>query len=632
MSRIIFDAEGNGLLEDVTEIWCICTLDPDTGVRHSFVHPSYVHTVQCSGDIATGLQYISQYDEQIAHNGLGYDWPAFEKVLGYQYEGLKTDSLILSKLAHFDIRIPPGCKDGPHSVEAWGIRFGRHKPSHEDWSQFSPEMLHRCQEDTEIQFMLWAYSLTEMAKDGEWGFAVWLETEFAKIIQKQNQRGWNFNTELAMQYSKQLEDEMSRLHAQVAPYLPLLVKDEKELKKPLTVKGVWAKAARDWVHKIFPGYTWKQDGIDYMDTICDHQGIIRYKWSIGGPFCRVAFEPLNLGSPNQLKAWLPAIGWRPTEWNIDKKTHKPKSPKLTEDSYDSLTIGIGPQIAQWLKCKHRKSTIDGWIDKVRIDGTLMCPSNALGTPTGRQTHKVVVNIPNPDSGAYFAKEMRQLFTARPGYVIVGGDSASCQVRALCHYMPDEKFIEAVLHGKKEEGTDIHSLNMNLTGIVHRSKAKNFFYGFLFGAQAAKVGSIIGKGKREGQKLLDQYFANMPLLKQLIDNITEEWKEKGYVIGIDGRVVRVRKKHEILCYMLQLLEAVSMKLAAVLVDQWARVEGLDFHMTIHYHDEAQYEVRPEHAERFKELFYRAIVYAGEVMQLNIPLDGEVLIGNSWGDCH
>ena len=625
MSRVIFDAEANGYLEEATECWCICTINPDTGERYSFVHASAVHTVQCNGTVADGIKYIDQFDEQIAHNGIGYDWPLFKKLFDYEYKGLKTDSLLVSKLAEFDRRIPPGCKDGPHSVDAWGIRFQYPKPKHEEWDRFSPEMLVRCQTDVEIQWRLWAYCLEQMNRAGNWDFAVWLEHEFAKIIQRQNHRGWNFAVEKAQHYVNFLGQYMEELHAVVAPHLPTVVIQQGELKKPLMKSGAWAKAVRVWAGNLWPGKEVIQDGEDYIRI--DRN---TYRWSIGGPFSRVDFQPLNIGSDKQLKEWLLTIGWRPLEWNVSKKTHEVTGPKLTEESLDSLTVGVGPQIAQWLKCKHRKSMIEGFLKKVRIDGTLECPSNPLGTPTGRQTHKTVVNIPGEE--AYFGKELRDLFIARPGYVVVGGDSASCQARALCHYMQDDRFTDSVINGKKEDGTDLHSFNMRMTGVANRKLAKNFFYGFIFGAQAAKIGTIIGSTKQAGQALMDQYFSNLPGLKSTIDDFTKYWGEHGHIIGIDGRTVRVRKKHEILCYALQLLEAVSMKLAAILVDVWATNEGIEHHMLIHYHDEIQYEVRPDQAERFKEIFHHAIIKAGELMNLNVPLDGEVQIGQSWGDCH
>jgi DNA polymerase-1 len=627
MSRAIVDTEANGLLEEADQIWCMCTHDVDTGERYTFVHPAYITLFHSNGTLADGFNYLSRLDEVIIHNGIGYDIPLWEKIEGFTLPASVrvTDTLILSKLAHHDRRMVAGCKSGPHSVEAWGIRFGRSKPEHEDWSKLSGEMIHRCQEDVEIQTMIYSSVLREMQIAGSWDFAIWLEHEFAKIIQRQNHKGWTFDVEGAKEKVQYLTTYMEELHSQVAPYLPYVVKDEKEIKKPLLKAGGWSKPTLVWAQSMF-GEDVRPDGPDHIIL----RGV-RYNWSIAGHFHRVDFPKLNIGSDTQLKPWLMnSLGWRPTEWNIDKKTRKPKSPKLSEDSLDSLTVGIGPAIAQWLKCKHRRSMIEGWLKKVRIDGTIMAPSNALGTPTGRQTHKVIVNVPSED--AYFGKECRSLFIAKPGRVIVGGDSASCQARMLCHRMGDERFTEAVINGDKDKGTDIHTFNMNMTGVPNRKLAKNFFYGFIFGAQAAKVGSIIGKGKKEGQKIIDNYFDNLPLLKELITGLTHYWSQNGHIIGMDGRVIHPRAKHECLCYDLQLGEAISVKLAAILVGHWAHAEALDHELLICMHDELNYDVLPEHADRFGQLLKLSFQEAGRIMNLTVPLDGEVKQGYNWGDVH
>lgn len=632
MNRVVIDSEADGLLEDATKVWCMCTINPDSGDKFTFVADEFASVFMCSGPLSMGLDYVSKFDEVICHNLIGYDLPLFKKVLGWELPAhiKRTDTLILSKLANSDRRSLKGCSSGPHSVEAWGIRFGRNKPEHEDWSQLSDAMIHRCREDTEIQLMILNAVQQEMRVAGDWDFAIWMETRFATIIQKQNMSGWTFDSESATQKVDYLTKYMDELHSQVEPYLPIVVTDEKIIKKPIIKSGAWAKFTGTWVNSVF-GCEVRQDGPDHIRI-----GNDRYNWSIGEGdntaqgFCRVSFPKLNIGSDTQLKPWLLSIGWKPVEWNFDKVTRKPTSPKLTEDSLGSLSIGVGPAIAQWLKCSHRLSMIKGWLKKVRVDGTVMAPSNSLGTPTGRQTHRVIVNIPRTTS--YYGKEVRELWIAKPGRVIVGGDSASCQARMLCHRMRDDDFTAAVVNGSSEDGTDIHSFNSRNTGLNNRDLAKNFFYGFIFGAQAAKVGSLIGKGKKEGQAIMDEYFRRVPKLKSLIEDLKAFWSKHGYLIGMDGRAVYVRKQHELLCYDLQLGEAISMKLAAILVDEWATKEGLDFSMLVHYHDEIQYDCSTEDAPRLSELLKSAIQQAGIMMNLSVPLDGDIKIGQSWAECH
>ena len=66
----------------------------------------------------------------------------------FHTKALRTDTMLLSQLLQPD-------RAGGHSLEAAGERDGRSKPEHEDWSRFSPEMLHRCSEDVEINHLLY---------------------------------------------------------------------------------------------------------------------------------------------------------------------------------------------------------------------------------------------------------------------------------------------------------------------------------------------------------------------------------------------------------------------------------------------------------------------------------------------
>jgi len=135
--RLVFDAEANGLLIPATKIWCIVAIDYDTRERYEF-RPT---------EIVEGLDFLGEADCLIGHNICGYDLPLFGKLHpSFSFSGEIRDTFIISNLTNPD-------RPGGHSIESYGEEFGREKPEHEDWSRFSPEMLHRCVEDTEINVM-----------------------------------------------------------------------------------------------------------------------------------------------------------------------------------------------------------------------------------------------------------------------------------------------------------------------------------------------------------------------------------------------------------------------------------------------------------------------------------------------
>jgi hypothetical protein len=157
MEGLVFDLEGDGLLDDITTIHCIVAKD----ISDKKVYQLY-------GDSLTEdavLKLFNRYDYWIGHNIIGYDLPVLKRFYGLlpHSKGL-IDTLVWSQVLNPDRQLPKGCPSsyknpltnrldriGPHSLAAWGYRVGRFKPEHYDWSSFSEEMLHRCTEDVLIQ-------------------------------------------------------------------------------------------------------------------------------------------------------------------------------------------------------------------------------------------------------------------------------------------------------------------------------------------------------------------------------------------------------------------------------------------------------------------------------------------------
>jgi len=139
--RLVFDMESDGLLQHVTRSWCIVAKDIDEK------HDEAIYYFQ-PDQIKAGLEFLSEAEVLIGHNIIGFDLPVFKKLYDFEYSGELIDTLVVSRTLYPDRPKPKGyVGKAPHSVEAWGYRLGFHKPEHDDWSKYSPEMLHRCKED-----------------------------------------------------------------------------------------------------------------------------------------------------------------------------------------------------------------------------------------------------------------------------------------------------------------------------------------------------------------------------------------------------------------------------------------------------------------------------------------------------
>lgn len=153
----MYDIEANGLeLHEVTKVWCICTHDIVSKEEYQFGQD----------EIQSAVDYLGTANRLICHNEFWYDLPVLRKLYGFNYCGSVIDTLVLSRLASPDRIRPIGMlgKAGPHSLEAWGYRFGDYKVQWEDWSKYDPVMLERCMSDVRINVRVYEELFKELSK------------------------------------------------------------------------------------------------------------------------------------------------------------------------------------------------------------------------------------------------------------------------------------------------------------------------------------------------------------------------------------------------------------------------------------------------------------------------------------
>ena len=633
------DLEADGFLDTATKVWCGVFKNLDTGEKVKFHigdnHYDYIDAMLCWLD--------GNVDVLIMHNGVGYDWPLLRRLYKYEFKGRKVDTLLMSRLQRPDRRSPPNCpnKIAPHSIEAWGYRLGRHKPDHNDWSKFSIEMLHRCEEDVEIQHETFKALLVE-GRGQKWRNAHMMTLKLFERLQLSEEYGWLVDREHMDNCIRMLDRWIALIDRAVSPHLPIIVEVDEIKKngeysyvsKPFKKDGTLSKQAISW-------------GVGYDNA--DRVGDINDGFNIVGPFSRITFRKVDLDSNLETKNFLLKEGWEPKEWNYNEAGDK-TSPKLSKDDpFEGVNKGVGKLVAKRVQCRHRRSTISGLIDLIRPDGRISAVVSGIAT-TGRAKHAGIVNIPRATS--FFGKQMRRIFIAKPGWVLVGTDSDACQVRMLAARMGEETFTNAVLHGKKEDGTDTHSLVMKAAELKNRDEGKKLFFTVVFGAGDEKAGKVLSGGAKEGAEAKAKLFNKMPALKQLISKLNIEWKNNskkrfipkwgnvqyydGWVEGLDGRPIFINSEHAVLVYVIQADEAIMMSLAYLKFHQWMekyRYKWIEDYGTVcWYHDEFTVECRPEIAKHVAELAEQSIEWAGKYLKIKCPHKGDATIGNNWAEVH
>lgn len=624
--RIAFgDLEANGFLQNATKVHC--GVFKERGGKVVKFRPSQV---------AEMLAYLDTVDVLIMHNGIGYDWPLLKKLYNYEYKGKRVDTLIISRLLNPKRLVPFNCpnkKCGPHSIEAWGYRVGRGKPEHNDWEVFSEAMLHRCSEDVEILELVYDELMKE-AGQHNWREAFLLSFQLFEWLQKQEEYGWLVDQEHMHRCIKQLDRWIGLIDRVVTPHLPRILEVEetkeqgvyKYVKKPFLKSGAYSQAVADWI---------------------DRCGFNRHDHLVSGPFSRVNFRLTNLNSGDETKDFLIAQGWEPLEWNTNDEGQR-TSPKLSKDDpFEGIDGKLGKLVAKRVQCRQRRSIIEGLLELIRPDGRIASVVNTLAV-TGRATHRNIVNIPK--AGSFYGKQMRRTFTSREGFVLVGTDSDSCQLRMLGGRMNNAAYINAIMTGDKAKGTDLHSLTKKIGDIESRDLAKNVMYCLLFGGGDVKLGKT-AKKPGQGAELRARLYKGFDGLGDLMERLTKEWKATakqrynpkfnrmeyydGCITGLDGRPIRVPSEHQLLVYLLQSDEAIMMTKAYCRL--WENLSakyefGKDFGVVCWYHDEYTVECREEIAKDVAAIAEEAIAWAGNFYGITCPHIGGAAIGKNWYDIH
>lgn len=331
--------------------------------------------------------------------------------------------------------------------------------------------------------------------------------------------------------------------------------------------------------------------------------------------------PFNPGSRMQIIEQLKANGWEPSEFTEKGNV------ELNEDILESLvpTLPDAKDFLDYFLLEKRKSQLAQWIKYLDSDGRIHGKVITNGAVTGRATHASpnlgqVVAVDKP-----YGKEFRSIFTVPEGYSLIGADLSGIELRCLAHYMKDDEYTNEVLNG------DVHTKNQLAAGLPTRANAKTFIYAFLYGAGAAKIGSIVGGGSHTGQKLIKKFLSGVPKLKELKETV-EKLAAKGSLPGLDGRRVWVRSSHSALNTLLQSAGAIISKAWMIRARENLQRAGIPYKQVLWVHDEIEMEVLNQYAEEVAKILIVSANETQEMLGFRVRVDAEAKIGKTWADVH
>lgn len=644
---LVADIEADGLYETVSKIHCIVTKDKESGNVSKFFDEELVEDgkpIVSDGTISDGIDYLAKADCVVGHNWIDYDARVIRKFFpNFEIDVKKIrDTYIRSLLAdphrqrHFNC--PPSKPTiagrkmiGPHGLENWGYIVGLGKVEHEDWTRLTPAMLKRCIVDVGITDAVDDVLEKEMA-GWDWSTAEWIEKQFRFILSEQESYGWLFDLDAARKATTSLTGLIDRIEAELRPRLPCRVAKSTRVCTQIHTKN-------GGYHRNF--IRWFEAGSN--ESSPDMQ-------MFRGDFCKVSFEPINLNSEKQVKEYLLSVGWAPTDWNYKREGKrivkdsegKPikTSPKLTEDSFESLTDNTGQLIVKRILYSHRRSQIQGWIDAVRPNGRIGAGGNSVGTNTGRVTHRLVVNVPKAEDEVFYGKEMRALFMVPEGKTQVGIDLRALEDRVAGHYTfkyDGGEYARMLLEG------DPHQRTANFFS-ASRSKGKICNHALKYGAQPPKLCQILSIDEKTAIRYWNLWWKKHPSLHALKAGIEKSLRKRkqldkrgklnpyAYVKGIDGRKIFVRSKHSLVNAVIQNAGSVVNKLTTIFIYEEVQDNWVDANFVGNFHDETQSEVLDKHVPIYSRIAERAVERVNDFFKFNIPMEVEIKTGRNWCETH
>ncbi|MCD8212049.1 MAG: DNA polymerase I [Oscillospiraceae bacterium] len=353
---------------------------------------------------------------------------------------------------------------------------------------------------------------------------------------------------------------------------------------------------------------------------------------------RLAGEEFNINSTQQLgrilfeKLGLPAA----------KKTKHGYSTSV--DVLEKL-VDKHPIIQQVLDyrqyTKLNSTYVDGLSKDIGPDGRIHTTFQNTVTATGRLS-SADPNLQNIPVRTELGGELRYMFIARPGWVLVDADYSQIELRLLAHISGDRE-----MQADFQRNEDIHTATAaavfgvdpdQVTGELRR-RAKVINFGIIYGISAFSLAQDMGVTRKQAGEYMDRYFARFPGVAAYMKDVVEKAKKDGYVTTLLGRRrwlpelnssnfhTRSFGERVALNMPIQGTAADIIKMAMIRVDRALTRGGLQGRLVLQVHDELIVECPEEEQEKIEALLVDEME---QVVSLSVPLAAQAGAGKSWGD--
>jgi len=292
--------------------------------------------------------------------------------------------------------------------------------------------------------------------------------------------------------------------------------------------------------------------------------------------------------------------------------------------------------------KLKSTYVDALQDQVNPDTQRVHTSyNQTGSVTGRIASSNP-NLQNIPIRTELGRLVRKAFVARPGWSLIAIDYSQIELRVAAHMAGDQAMLKAFREGQDihtATASAIHDISLKEVTEQQRRDAKATNFGVIYGMSAYGLTQSTDLTLAEAETFVETYFARFPGIRDYLEKIKEQAKDKGYVETLLGRKryfprlastsnynLRRREEREAINAPIQGTAADIMKLAMIAVAKKLEKSGLSARMLLQVHDELVLEAPEGEVDQVIELVQSSME---NVYSLDIPLTTEAKYGENWG---